>query len=141
MNPILKNVLALLAGLVVGSIVNWVLVYLGGMMIPVPEGVDNSTMEGLKEGMKLFEPKHFLSPFIGHAVGTLAGAYIAARLAANNAKGLALIIGLFFLIMGTLMVMQLPSPMWFNVLDLVVAYIPMAWLGYSLASKNAAASS
>jgi hypothetical protein len=28
---------------------------------------------------------------------------------------------------------MLPAPMWFNVVDLVGAYLPMAWLGGRLA--------
>jgi hypothetical protein len=35
-----------------------------------------------------------------------------------------------------MMVIQIPgAPMWFNILDLVFAYIPMGLLGYYLASK------
>jgi hypothetical protein len=26
-------------------------------------------------------------------------------------------------------------PMWFNILDLITAYIPMAWIGYKLGYK------
>ena len=33
------------------------------------------------------------------------------------------------------MVAILPSPMWFNLLDLIVAYFPMGMLGYWLATK------
>jgi hypothetical protein len=32
-------------------------------------------------------------------------------------------------------VANLSAPLWFNVLDLVMAYIPMAYLGYFLATK------
>ena len=30
---------------------------------------------------------------------------------------------------GTMMVIQLPSPIWFNVIDLTLAYLPMSWMG------------
>jgi hypothetical protein len=36
---------------------------------------------------------------------------------------------------GVYMVNILPSPMWFNVLDLGLAYFPMAFLGYRLGRK------
>jgi hypothetical protein len=32
-------------------------------------------------------------------------------------------------------VFMLPSPMWFNTVDLVVAYIPMAYLGGMIAGR------
>jgi hypothetical protein len=41
----------------------------------------------------------------------------------------ALVIGAFFLIGGAMMVFMLPSPLWFSVVDLALAYFPMAWLG------------
>ena len=129
MNPILKNILAVVAGLVLGSVVNMGLIMLSSSVIPPPEGVDVTNMESLKSSMHLFEPKHFIFPFLAHALGTLAGAFTAARLAASHQMKFALGIGAFFLIGGIANVFMLPSPAWFTVLDLVGAYIPMGWLG------------
>lgn len=53
MNPILRNVLAVLAGFVVGSLVNMGIVMGGGVLVPPPPGVDVTTMEGLKAGIEL----------------------------------------------------------------------------------------
>jgi hypothetical protein len=47
----------------------------------------------------------------------------------------ALAIGLFFLIGGITSVYMLPSPVWYTVLDLVGAYLPMGYLGGKLAGK------
>ncbi len=132
MNPIVKNILALVAGILVGSIVNMGLVALGGILIAPPEGADVSTMEGLKESMHLFEIKHFIFPFLGHALGTLSGAVIAALLAASHKIKFALGVGLWFLVGGIFMVNMVGGPLWFNTLDLLVAYIPMAWIGGSM---------
>ncbi|MGB5665543.1 MAG: hypothetical protein WBM53_01755 [Maribacter sp.] len=129
MNPILKNILALVAGIIIGSIVNMGIIMLSSSIIPPPEGVDVTNMESLKSSLHLFEPRHFIFPFLAHALGTLVGAYIAALIAANNKLKFALGIGVFFLLGGITNVIMLPSPTWFSVLDLVVAYIPMAWLG------------
>jgi len=136
MHPILRNILAVIAGLVVGNLLNGGLVALGPMLIPPPEGAITDTMEGLKASMHLFEPKHFLFPFLAHALGTLAGAWLTAKLAANKHLRLALLIGLFFLIGGSVMVAMLPSPLWFSILDLGVAYLPMAWLGARLSGRS-----
>ncbi|HLT34584.1 MAG TPA: hypothetical protein VKZ98_12380 [Aquaticitalea sp.] len=129
MNPILKNMLAIVAGIIVGSIVNMTLITISGAIIAPPGGANVSTMEGLKESIHLFEPKHFIFPFLAHAFGTLAGAFIAARIAINHKMIFAIVIGLFFMVGGAMNVMVLPSPPWFNVLDLVCAYLPMAWVG------------
>ena len=132
MNTTVKNILAVIAGLILGSVVNMGLIMLSGYIIPPPGGADVTTMEGLKESMHLFEPKHFIFPFLAHALGTLFGAFMASLIAANHKMKMALIIGALFLIGGITNIVMLPSPTWFSILDLVGAYIPMAWLGVKL---------
>lgn len=79
--------------------------------------------------MHLFEPKHFLFPFLAHILGTLVGAFTAAKIAANGMMNYAIAVGIFFLIGGVVNAFMLPAPSWFIILDLTAAYIPMAWLG------------
>jgi hypothetical protein len=137
MKPIVRVVLAVLAGLVVGSVVNMGLVMAGPMVVAPPEGADVTTTEGLKAALPLFAPRHFLFPFLAHALGTLAGAFVAARLAAPGKRmGPAYAVGLFFLAGGIASVVMLPSPLWFTVADLAVAYLPMAWLGGRLGARE-----
>lgn len=133
MNSTLKNTLVVIAGLISGGIVNMGIIMISGSIIPAPNGVDVTTMEGLKETMHLFEPKHFLFPFLAHAFGTLIGAIIASKFAATKQKSMALIVGVVFLVGGAINVYILPSPMWFNAVDLIGAYIPMAFIGWKLA--------
>ena len=134
MNPILRNVLAVIVGIVVGSFVNMGLIVLGPSIIPPPEGVDMTTTEGLQAAMTLLPPKNFIFPFLAHAIGTLVGAYAAARIAGTNKMNMALVVGAIFLLGGIMMVISVGGPLWFNVLDVVVAYIPMAWLGGKMGS-------
>lgn len=47
MNPILRNILAVIAGIVIGSVVNMSLITISGSVIPPPDGTDLSTQEGL----------------------------------------------------------------------------------------------
>ena len=44
------------------------------LVIPPPAGVDVSDPQSLSESIHLFEPKHFVFPFLAHALGTLVGA-------------------------------------------------------------------
>ncbi len=136
MNAITKNVLVVLAGLVVGSLVNIGLVNLGPAIVPLPEGADISTMEGLSKSMQLFAPVNFLFPFLGHALGTLAGAFIAARFTTNHSVRFAFGVGVFFLMGGISAVIMLGGPLWFKVIDLLFAYIPMGFLGALLAGAT-----
>lgn len=132
MNPIVKNILAVIIGIVAGSAVNMGIIMISGSIIPPPEGVDNTTMEGLKAGLHLFQPKHFLFPFLAHALGTFVGALLAVIIAANRKLLFAMVIGVFFLAGGIANILMLPSPTWFTIVDLVGAYLPMAFFAAKL---------
>ena len=136
MKPIILNSIAIIGGLVLGSIVNMALVSLGGELVPPPAGADFSSMEGLTAAMAQYEPKHFLFPFLAHALGTFTGALFAVTVAATHKLSMALIIGAVFQAGGTYMVFLLPSPLWFNALDLLFAYIPMSLIAYKLLTKT-----
>lgn len=135
MNPILRNILAVIAGLVIGSIVNMGIIMISHSIIPLPAGADNTTVEGLKATMHLFEPKHFIFPFLAHAIGAFVGAYVCARIAVHKMV-LAMFIGLFFLAGGIYMVMMVPSPIWFTLVDLLGAYLPVAYFAGKIASSS-----
>lgn len=137
MNSLLRNLLAPVAGFIAGSMVNMLLVNTGPMVVPLPAGADVSSLEGLRESMKLFRPANFLFPFLGHALGTLAGAFVAAKLAAAHKQKFALAVGVLFLLGGAAMIKLIGGPTWFNVTDLVLAYLPMAWIGGRLAQRSA----
>lgn len=130
MHPVLRNFLALLAAIPTGMVVNGSLIALGPHIIALPEGVQNDTMENLAAAMAHFEARHFLMPFLAHALGTFSGAWVGASLGAGRRWWPALITGLAFLASGVMMVVALRAPLWFNALDLLVAYLPMAYLGW-----------
>jgi hypothetical protein len=136
MNSTLKNILAVVVGALIGGFLNGALISVSSSIIPPPEGANLATEEGLKAAMHLMEPKHFLFPFLAHALGTLLGAFIAYKMAATQKLKMALLVGFLFLSGGIYMVLILPSPIWFTLLDLVVAYIPMAFLGAKIATKK-----
>ena len=135
MPNVLRNVLAVLAGLVIGSIVNFVLITISPMVIPPPAGVDVSNPESLSRAMHLFEPRHFIIPFLAHALGTLVGALAAYLIAVSYKARLAYVIGVLFLCGGLAASFMIPAPTWFKVLDLLVAYLPMAWLATQIGAR------
>lgn len=134
MNPILKNIIAVVLGWLAGSIINMGLIKLGHKLMPI-EGVDPNDMVALAEVMPTLENEYFLFPFLAHALGTLVGATVAGVIAANRKMTFALVIGGLFFLGGIMMSFMLPGPLWFTIVDLLFAYIPMAWIGGTLASK------
>ncbi len=136
MKNLLRNTLAVVLGLFVGGTVNMGIITISGSIIPPPAGTDTTTMEGLQAAMELFEVKHFIFPFLAHAFGTLIGALLASLVAGSHQFRLAMGVGIFFLLGGLTMVISLPSPLWFSILDLGLAYLPMAWLGWKMTGKR-----
>jgi len=121
MNSIIRNVLAVIIGLFLGSVVNMALIMISGSIIPAPEGSEVTTNEGLKASMHLFESKHFIFPFLAHALGTFVGAFLAAKIATNHKMKFALAIGVLFLLGGISAIFMLPSPTWISIVDVVFA--------------------
>jgi len=72
---------------------------------------------------------------LAHAIGTLVATFIAALIAVSRRKIITRVISLLYLAGGAYMVAILPSPMWFNLLDLIMAYFPMGMFGYWLATR------
>lgn len=126
---------AIALALFLGGSLNMFIVGISGYVIPPPPGADFTTAEGLQQSAHLMEPRHFIMPFLAHALGTLLAGFVAAALTRERKWPAALIPGLVFLTGGIMAVQMIPAPMWFNVLDLVVAYVPMAWLGYKVQQK------
>jgi len=135
MKVIIRNIVVFIMALVIGSVVNMSLIMVSGHVIPPPNGADVTTMEGLQASLHLFEPKHFIFPFLAHALGTFVGAVFVTLLAVSHKMKLALAVGCTFLLGGVMNVFMLPAPLWFCALDLIGAYLPMAWLGTMLAQK------
>ena len=135
MRNALRNVLGVLVGIVLGGAVNMAIVTAGPVLIPPPPGVDMTTAKGLSAALPLLEPKHFVAPFLAHALGTLAGALVAYLIAASHLSRIAYGIGVVFLAGGIAACFLIPAPAWFMALDLVAAYIPMAWVAVQIGAR------
>jgi len=137
MSNVVRNVLAVLAGLVIGTVVNIALITISPMIIPLPAGVDPNNSESLSRAManNVFETKHYIMPFLAHALGSLIGAIATFLIAGSYKSRLAYVVALVFLLGGIAAAVMLPAPVWFKVLDLVVAYIPMAWLAAQIGGR------
>lgn len=131
-----RNIIAVIAGIIAGGIVNMGIVLIGQSVVTFPPGSDMSTPEGVTAALPLLETRHFMVPFVAHALGTLAGALVAALISLGSKLTVALIIGGFFLLGGIAASFMIPAPVWFIALDLIVAYIPMAWIGAKLAGAG-----
>lgn len=132
---IFKFILAIVGGLILGGIANMSLINLGPTVIPPPAGIDITSYEGLKLAISVMEPRHFIFPFLAHAIGALIGSLTAAFIAPSRKNLISYIIGALFFIGGLSNIILLPSPMWFIAIDLLFAYFPMSFLALKLYEK------
>lgn len=135
MNPILKNVLAVIAGVVIGGLANAAIINLSGTMFPV-EGLDPNDPESIKASMANMPLVNFFMVWLAHALHAFLAGFIITKFAANSHKTWALVGGAIVLLGGLMMAMQIGGPTWFLAADLLLAYIPMAYLGWMLAGKG-----
>lgn len=128
MNPTVRNILGFILGWIGGSAINMALINTGHSVFPI-EGLDPNDMNSLAEIMPTLGPKYFLFPFLAHALGTFSGAILGGLIAAKHKMKIALAIGSFFLVGGIVVNLMIPGPLWFAAADILLAYIPMAFLG------------
>jgi hypothetical protein len=131
----LRTVLAVIVGLFIGGTVNSALVAISGKVIPLPAGVNPNDIQSIISHISEYQPKHFIMPFLAHALGTFTAGFIIAVLTHKEKKVLWWIPGLLFFVGGGIAIVMIPAPLWFNALDLLVAYFPMAYFGNWLGLK------
>lgn len=119
---------AIVLGWIIGCVVNFGFILLGFVLIPLPEGVDGMDAESIAEGIHLFGPQHFVFPLLAHAAGTLVGAIAGHLLAVKYRDPVAYVVGLLFFAGSIVNATMIPHPVWFLIVDLTVAYFPMAYL-------------
>lgn len=126
----LRNVIGFIVGYLVGSVINFGLIMAN--MAMMPSGTDFSTPDGVNASMANLGPINFALVFLAHALGTLVGAWVATLIAVSHRLKIALFIGVLFLLGGIYAAVAINAPLWFEALDIVLAYIPFALLGAKL---------
>jgi hypothetical protein len=134
---ILKRTIVIFISLFSGAMLNGAIINISSKVIVPPKGFDLNTAEGLQAAMPHMGPEHFLFPFLAHAIGTLISALLISRFLKSQQFVFSMMAGILFLMAGVAMVIMLPgTPIWFILVDLIGAYIPMAYLGYKLVKKS-----
>ena len=141
MKATLRLAYAIVLGFVVGSALNMGLIGASGAIIAPPAGADMTTAEGIRAALHLLEPRHYLMPFLAHALGTLCGAALAAKVAGERSTWAAAAVTCLFLSGGVLASTMIPAPVWFTLIDLALAYLPFGYLGNRMAGGRLASRS
>ena len=108
----LRNIAAVIAGLVVGMIVNFALIQLNTVFFPLPDGVDMTNTAQMKEVIQAMPAAAWILVFAAHLGQAFVGGWVAARLGASQRMMLALIVGVLSLAGGIANAVMLSAPVW-----------------------------
>lgn len=110
---ILRNIAAVLLGLLVGGVINMVLVMANLASFPGPEGLDMNDAAAMAEYVAGLPPSAFVLPLLAHLAQATVGGWLAARVGASRPVMLALIVGVLTLIGGAINMINFPNaPIW-----------------------------
>ena len=133
-----RNIAAVLAGLVVGMIVNMAFVMLNSyVLFPMPEGTTFEDPALFGAYIETLPTAAFLVVLVAHLGQSFVGGWVAARLSSSHAMALAMIIGVLSLAGGIANMVQIPGPTWLMI-ELPL-YLVVAWLAGRIELKRRAA--
>ncbi len=133
----IRNFLAVVAGLSAGMVVNMAIVTLNStLLFPMPEGTDFNDPVAFGAYVASLPVAALLVAMLAHLGQAFVGGWVAARLAASRPMVLALLIGGLSLLGGIANAMQIPTPTWFYVE--FPLYLVVAWLAGTIEVKRRA---
>ena len=125
----IRNVVAVVVGLVAGMAVNMALVTLDVALYPMPEGVDFSDAEGVAAYMGTLPLAALLIVLAAHLSQAFVGAWVAARISSNQPMSVpmnvAMIVAGLTLFGGIVNMKSISMPTWMMVEFLL--YMPLAY--------------
>ncbi len=121
-----RNIAAVIAGLVVGMIVNIAIIQLNTVFFPLPDGVDMTDTAQMKEAIKGMPAAGWILVIAAHLGQAFVGGWVAARLGASRRMMLAMIVGVLSLAGGIANAIMLSSPAW-TWIEMPL-YLVVAWL-------------
>jgi hypothetical protein len=111
----MKSILLSVLGLVLGAITNLLFISVGHLFLG-----DN----------------HFLIAFLAHALGAFVASFFVCKMKVDRPFFFSMCIGGSYLGMAVLDLSVLKDvPIWFILSDLLIAHLPMAYLGYKLGQR------
>ena len=128
---IVKSILAIITGIIVGSITNASIIFICNAIFGIPEGMVLWDEKSVIAHADKLTTANYIGTFLAHQLGTLVGALVAAKIAPFRKMIFSLFIGAWFLAGGIYAVSLIPAPMWFILADIIL-YIPIAFIGGKL---------
>ncbi len=129
----LRKIVAVVIGIIAGSVFNMLMVNLSHVVYPLPAGIDPNNIEALRAHIAEYgmPTGALILVLVAHVGGSFVSGLVCGLIAKRSWYVAAGALGLLWMCGGITMLMMLPAPAWFAVADLVL-YIPAALLGVKL---------
>lgn len=131
----MKSLIAVIAGVIVGGVVVFLVEGLGSSVLAELTGIEPISAQGAAALAAVRPTESLLVVVLAYVLGPLSGGYVAARLAPTKRYYHAIAVGAIQLIFGVVTLALFPHPEWFWVATLVV-FIPAALAGAALARRG-----
>lgn len=130
---LLRKFIAVVIGIVAGSMFNMAVVTASHAVFPLPAGVDPNNFEAFKAHVEAhgLPAGALIMVLIAHAGGSFVSGFVCGLIAGRPWQAAAIGLGLLWTCGGAAMLCMLPAPAWFAVADIVL-YIPAAVLGVGM---------
>jgi hypothetical protein len=130
---IVRVILSVVAGVVAGTAVVFLVESLGHRVFPPPAGLNPSDPESIRAAMAKLPIGALLAVLVAWIAGSFAGGWLAALIARRVVP--ALIVGFLILAASAVNLIMIPHPVWFAIAGLLVI-LPAAWLGGKVATRG-----
>jgi nitrate/nitrite transporter NarK len=134
----IRNTLAVIAGLAVGMAVNMALILLNAyVLFPMPAGTSMQDPEQFNAYIATLPTAAFLVVLAAHLGQSFVGGWTAARIGSSRPMLLSMVVGVLSLVGGILNMMTVEGPAWM-VVELPL-YLVVAWLAGRIEVERRAA--
>lgn len=130
-----KNILAVLAGIVAGTVAIMIVEGFSHFLYPYPQGMDFADKEAMTAYISSLPVAAKWMVILAWAVGSFVAASVTTLIAKVRQQHLALLVGAILMIFGIFNMASFPHPLWFWVVGIAV-FIPFAWLGHFMLSRK-----
>tara|TARA_R110002072_G_scaffold101524_5_gene223534 strand:- start:5636 stop:6046 length:411 start_codon:yes stop_codon:yes gene_type:complete len=132
----IRNILAVLLGIVAGMAANMALIYASLALYPLPEGLDPKDTEAYNGYLESLPATAFVIIMLAHVGQAFVGGWVAAKTGASRPMLLAMIIGVLSLAGGIAAMTIYHGPAWMKI-ELPL-YLLVAWLAGTMVCKSRA---
>ena len=130
----MKNILAVIAGLLVSAIIFSLFEFLSTMLNPLPTEIEMSDKVAMKEYISSLPISAMIIILAGYAIGSFLTGVVIGKISKSPLKKLPLIAGSILTIAAFINLVTIPAPVWFMIINILL-YIPLTVAGNSVATK------